>query len=143
MDFLYRLDASGDLELIYGDQTILRIAKDKSFGILYDTGVRLGMATLLKHGAAESVRAYHRDAWNKFNRGPDPSTQDMDPAVRSFLVETGRALADEMRMMDISVASLTSEAVDEINACLRTSGRIGKLAERLAELAPSETPSPS
>jgi hypothetical protein len=44
-------------------------------------------------------------------------------------------LANDLELIEIPVAAMTDAVVEELNACLACSGRVGKIKERLGILA--------
>lgn len=54
--------------------------------------------------------------------------------VRKVLAELGVArLAETLR---VTVFPITHETIEEVNACIEITGRVGKLEERLSSMAP-------
>ncbi|WP_230534056.1 hypothetical protein [Microvirga roseola] len=98
-----------------GPDTVYSIPPDGKLGLFYDTDDSRG-GTLHKHGPADLVEEQfvkHRDA---------------------FRAAGWYERANQMRFVEIPVASLTPPVIAELNACLSISGRIGKITEHLGPL---------
>lgn len=144
----YHISETGDLHLQDGEDVILTIPSDGSLGIYFEradptdgTG-----GILLKHGSAENVlRCYQRD-WAKLQRvESNPEASRVLNALglaQGLQKDSIRSIIQDLEMITIPVAELNDAIVDEVNACLAISGRVGKLRERL-EAIRAETAAPA
>lgn len=147
----YRLEDAGALALVRCDQPVVVIPPDGSLGLLIDTEARLEGAgvggTLVAHGSAEEVLRRYRQDWAKMQRcdiGPEwaalLATKNLSASdVRNEL----RGMAADLEMVTIPVAELNEAMVEEINACMETSGRVGRLKERLETIRAEAPAAPS
>jgi hypothetical protein len=111
----YGMGADGNLYLMRGPDVVFTLPPESKLGLFYDTDTALG-GTLHKHGPAhlvEELFVKHRDA---------------------FRAAGWYERANQMRFVELPIASLTPPVIAELNACLSISGRIGKITERLDTL---------
>ena len=126
MSHFYEKSADGDLVLRAdpdgqdGSDEILRVPSGGYLGVIFTTD-----GVLHKHGPAGMV---------------ERRMGKMREALKSA-GPAGEGVLSEMRMLRLPVDELNAEMIEEINACLATTGRVAGLADRLAAMA--ETPRPA
>lgn len=134
------------LHLMDGDRLVDVIPADGHFAILYDADGRheTSMPTILRHGEAEQVLSYYRKTWTTMQRA-QPTKEGLQIAaiVRTMLgpirdprssKDVLREMADDLTLVTLTVAEMTEAIIEEVNACLVCSNRIGRFEERLADL---------
>ena len=158
MEYRYTLDELGDLVLMDGDDVVLSIHANDSFAIFYDTDGRhdSSMATVLRHGASNLVNAAYQQHLMQLSRLEfSPAGQKVvDQAVgimgggyrapvQHEMTLMARSMAADLEMLVIPVAELNDDLLEEINACLAISGRVGKLRNRIEDLRQGHSMSPA
>lgn len=108
----YRISAHGGIEFVDAelDEIQARLEPSDSLAILADDEV------LMKHGDARRIQA------------------KADDLRRKMVARGDSDLAAGYRIIEIPVASITAEMLDEINACLAGSGRVDRLEESLIRI---------
>ena len=104
----YRLDGR---DLVFdgpNDEIILMIEPGRQLAILHDE------RTLLKHGDMRGVTAY------------------ADNLRASFKAAGYQDMGHDLVVIGIDVEGLTEEVIEEVNACIFTTGRVLQLKDRLA-----------
>jgi hypothetical protein len=141
MDLAYSRAPDGSLNLMRGDEIVLSIPPDGSIAIYFDNGDRHGddgNAILMKHGPAEDVLARFRQDWSTFQKGePTKEGAAMFEAIGlsadGFRTMTREIVAD-LRMVEIPAAEADERILEEVNACLSITGRVGGLEARIETL---------
>lgn len=105
---MYRKDGRELLFEDAKDQIILLLEPGRQVAFFHDSG------TLMKHGEARAVEAYAE-------------------TIRSRMKSEGYQDAIyRMETIVIDIREVTDEMVEELNACIHVTGRVGRLKERLA-----------
>jgi hypothetical protein len=150
MDLKYQLNDDGELDLMDGDDVVFSIPASEDFAILYDTDGRHpgSLATILKHGPADLVLAAYQKTWNTLQRAQSTTKGELVAAIVGPALgaagdprsskEVLRSMADDLEMIKIPVAEMSPAVIEEVNACLACSNRIGKFEERLEEIRSEE-----
>lgn len=106
-----------DLQFVHAEKgVLLTVPAHESLGILRDGDV------LIKHGPAGRIKA-------------------LAEQYRDRIVGAGVGIRREnigFEVVEVPVTAITPAVLEEINACLQITGRVGRLPERLQEIARTE-----
>lgn len=117
MDYRYQLMPDRSLHFLCDGQTISVIPSDGEIGILYERfDDEDPMAILHKHGNAQTIRQRHAA---------------MAGALHSAGLDD---VALRLTTLVLPIPRLTPAIVEELNACIDISGRVGLFEQRIAAM---------
>lgn len=112
---------------------VLTLAADEKLGIhVWDGNV-------IKHGPADKVRQHFevsQAAVGIHKRAMAEALKERGGATLENMLDVAAGMEDASGLIEIPVGELTEDMIEEINACLATTGRAARLAESLADMAP-------
>ena len=94
-----------------------------------------GGAVLCWHGSEDFIAVAHDDEM-LIKHGNATAVSEYAALLRKKFIEAGfPEYASDIEVIEVPVCEMTDDVIDEINACLSTSGRVLRLQERLGMMA--------